>query len=89
MRTTLILDDALMRTVYAKAGQEHRPIKDVVNELLERGLAYSPCSQADPSAAWVCPTHDLGGAAFDYAKAWSVIDAMEAEAVADKVELRK
>lgn len=78
-----------MRTVYAKAGQEHRPIKDVVNELLERGLAYSTGAKANQDSAWVCPTHDLGAAAFDYAKAWAAVDAMEAEAVADKLELRK
>jgi hypothetical protein len=38
---------------------------------------------------WECPSYDLGGIQFDYAKAWELVDAMEAEAVAEKLELRK
>jgi hypothetical protein len=38
---------------------------------------------------WECPTYDLGGIQFDYSKAWELVDAIEAEAVAEKLELRK
>lgn len=39
MRTTLDLPDELMRTVKVRAAQEDRKLKDVIAELLERGLA--------------------------------------------------
>ena len=39
MKTTIELPDALMRTIKVKAAREDRKLKDVVAELLERGLA--------------------------------------------------
>lgn len=85
MRTTLEIKDALMRTIYAKAREEHHSVKEVVNELLEYGL-HRVSGKKDP---WECPAYDLGGIQFDYSKAWELVDAMEAEAVAEKLELRK
>ena len=38
MKTTLDLPDDLMRTVKVKAAREDRRLKDVVAELLQRGL---------------------------------------------------
>jgi hypothetical protein len=88
MRTTLVLDDALMRSVYAKAGQEHRPIKKVMNELLERGLAGSFGILPETNAPWTCQVHKLGGN-LDYSSAWDMVDALEAEAIVSKLELHK
>jgi hypothetical protein len=85
MRTTLDVKDILMRSIYAKAGEEHRPIKDVINETLEAGLDRA----AGKREIWECPTHELGGARFDYTKAWELVGSMEAEAIAEKLELRK
>ncbi|MDA8427387.1 MAG: hypothetical protein M0Z80_14770 [Treponema sp.] len=85
MRTTLDVKDRLMRSIYAKAGEEHRPIKDVVNETLEAGLDRF----SGKRDLWECPTHELGGGRFDYTKAWELVDGMEADAVAEKLELRK
>jgi len=74
-----------MRTIYAKAHEEHHTVKEVVNELLEYGLHRV----SGKKATWECPTYDLGGIQFDYSKAWELVDGMEAEAVAEKLELRK
>lgn len=38
MKTTLDLPDELMRSVKVRAAQEGRKLKDVVAELLQRGL---------------------------------------------------
>lgn len=39
MKTTLELPDELMRAIKVRAAQQDRKIKDVVTELLQRGLA--------------------------------------------------
>jgi len=88
MRTTLVLDDALMRSVYAMAGQEHRPVKDVMNELLERGLACSSGTFVEAAETWSCPVHELGGN-LDYSRAWDLVAALEADAIVKKLELQK
>lgn len=85
MRTTMEVKDHLMRTIYAKAGEEHRSVKDVVNEILEYGLHRV----SGKKGVWECPSFDLGGSRFDYTRAWDLVDTMEADAAADKVELRK
>ena len=85
MRTTLVLKDSLMRSIYAMAGEEHRPIKDVMNDVIEQGLNRA----RDAAGPWICPSHDLGGTGFDYTKAWELVDGLEAAAAAEKLELRK
>jgi len=67
-----------------KAAHEHTTLKDVVNETLTIGLGRAKSVRP----AWKCESHDLGGG-FDYTKAWEKIDSLEAEAVAEKMELRK
>jgi hypothetical protein len=42
MKTTLDLPDDLMREIKIKAAREDRKLKDVVTELLQRGLAAEP-----------------------------------------------
>ena len=46
MKTTLELPDALMRTIKVKAAREDRKLKDVVADLLERGLASEAPAKA-------------------------------------------
>ena len=47
MRTTLDLPDELMRAVKIRAANERRKLKDVMAELLRRGLAEEsgPCAR--------------------------------------------
>lgn len=42
MKTTLDLPDDLMRTVKLRAVQENRKLKDMIADLLRRGLAQQP-----------------------------------------------
>jgi hypothetical protein len=48
MKTTIELPDALMRTIKVKAAREDRKLKDVVAELLERGLAEDASGSKKP-----------------------------------------
>jgi len=49
MKTTLDLPDELMRAIKVRAAQQDRKIKDVVAELLNRGLAQSVSPGAKPA----------------------------------------
>lgn len=53
MKTTLELPDELMRDIRVRAAQSDRRLKDVVEELLRRGLEAPPEPPAnDPLRAW-------------------------------------
>ncbi len=41
-RTTLAIEDHLLRRLKEKAAREGRTLQDVVNELLQQGLAIRP-----------------------------------------------
>ena len=86
MRTTCDLNDALMTRVQQLAVVERISLKEVLNKVILAGL-----ERPNPPAAerWVCPVHDLGTARVDYGKAWALIDQLEADAVAEKMSLRK
>ena len=85
MRTTLDLPDVLMRDIAQRAATEGRSLKAVMGEALSLGLH----KKAGTQERWICPTHALGGQRVDYTKAWALVDALEAEAVAEKVERLK
>jgi len=74
-----------MRDVSGRAAAEGRSLKSVIGEALSLGLH----KKAGTQERWACPTHALGGQRVDYTKAWAVVDALEAEAVAEKVERLK
>lgn len=53
MKTTLELPDELMRAVKIRAASTDRRLRDVVAELIRRGLEAAPQpSAADPIQAW-------------------------------------
>jgi plasmid stability protein len=54
MKTTLDLPDELMRAVKVRAAQQDRKIRDVVAELLRRGLSQAESGSADSPARRVC-----------------------------------
>ena len=85
MRTTLEIKDDLMTTLQTKATEEHRSFKDVTNEILALGLNRAGSSPH----TWFCPTHPMGSRPFNYTKAWRLVDDLEADAVAEKLDLRK
>jgi len=54
MKTTLELPDELMRQLRVRAAQSDRRLKDVVTELVERGLeASNSPEEADRLQAWL------------------------------------
>jgi plasmid stability protein len=50
MKTTLDLPDDLMRTVKIRAIRENRKLKDMIADLLRRGLAQEPAGQGSARA---------------------------------------
>lgn len=53
MKTTLELPDPLMRAVKIRAAQTDRKLKDVVADLIQRGLEAVPAANdTDPLQAW-------------------------------------
>lgn len=85
MRTTMVLDDAMMRDVAGRAAAQGRSLKAVINEALALGLHR----MAGTVPRWSCPTYILGGERADYTKAWALVDGLEADAVAEKLERRQ
>ncbi|TVS02441.1 MAG: DUF2191 domain-containing protein [Cyanobium sp. PLM2.Bin73] len=57
MRTTLTIDDALLRQLRQKALDTGKPFKQVVNDTLRAGLEKSS-EAARPR--YVCPTFSMG-----------------------------
>lgn len=64
MRTTLTLDDDLFMALHDKARAAGRPFKEVVNEVLRRGLF-----ETQPRPAIVAATLDMGAPRIDVTKA--------------------
>jgi hypothetical protein len=46
MRTTLTLDDVVLKAARRRARDQERPLKDVINEALRQGLAMSEAHAA-------------------------------------------
>lgn len=84
MRTTLVLEDTILINLKETAVREQRTLTEVMTETLLRGLGWKT---AEPEP-WKCRSFDLGGG-FDYSNAWNRINELEADAVAEKMELRK
>lgn len=89
MRTTLTLDDALAESLKKIAHQSGKPFKQVVNETLLNGLAYS--KQPTIRKRYQQETFSLGQAAagINLDKALLLADELENEALLQKMEQRK
>ena len=88
MRTTLTLEDDLARALREEARRSGRPLKGIVNETLRVGLA----ARRSPAARRYRLTPvSLGGVVpgVDLDKALRLAEALEDEATARKLELRK
>jgi hypothetical protein len=60
MRTTLTIDDGLLRQLRQKALDSGKPFKQVVNETLEAGLAGPPATMRTP---YRCTVFSIGALA--------------------------
>jgi len=85
MRTTIEYDDALMHEILSIAQKEGTSMKEVVNRTLARGLGFC----AEKSSIFICNTKDLGQARRDIDSAGKLVDELEEEAIAAKLELNK
>ena len=76
MRTTLTIDDALLRQLRQKALDSGKPFKQVVNETLRAGLEKPT---APPGPRYVCPAFSTGplAPAVDLTKANQLAAALE------------
>jgi hypothetical protein len=88
MRTTLTLETDLARALREEAARSGKPLKRVVNETLRAGLAARRARA--PRRYRLTPVH-LGGVVpgVDLDKALRLAEALEDEAIAHKLELRK
>jgi plasmid stability protein len=88
MRTTLTLDDTLVKELKRRAAEEGRPFKEIVNQALAHGLAPQ---SSPPPQPFRQRTHSLGGVqeGVDLTKALQLAAVLEDEEWARKLRLRK
>ena len=89
MRTTLTIDDELVRILKDLAYRSGKSFKDVVNETLRAGLAGQNAIQN--ARPYKVRPSSLGGVnpGINLNKALQIADALEDEEIARKLELRK
>jgi hypothetical protein len=88
VRTTLTLEKDLAQALREEARQSGRPLKRIVNETLRAGLA---ARRAPAARRYRLTPLSLGGvvAGVDLDKALRLAEALEDEATARKLEMRK
>lgn len=87
MRTTLNIDDDLIRQLKQTAQKSRASLRDVVNRALRRGLA-GPTSTT-PRKPYVCPTFNMGKPTLNLDKALALSAGLEDQEVLRELELRK
>ncbi len=89
MRTTLTLDDDLAAALREAAHRTGRPFKAILNETLRAGLTAQG-RRPRPRRYRIEPA-SLGGAVpgIDLDRVLRLADALEEQAIADKLALRK
>jgi hypothetical protein len=88
MRTTLTLEKDLALALREEARRSGRTLKRIVNETLRAGLA---ARKAPPARRYRLTPVSLGGVVpgVDLDKALRLAEALEDEAIARKLEMRK
>lgn len=88
MRTTLTIDDPLLRALRQRALSSGKPFKQVVNEVLRAGLSDPPAAAAPP---YQCPAFHMGQPhpQLDLRKTLSLADRFDDEARLEKGEQRR
>ncbi len=84
MRTTLTIDDALLRQLRQKALDTGKPFKQVVNDTLRLGLTQTTGPQREP---YRCPSFSMGQPRWpvNLDKATALADALEDEELISKM----
>jgi hypothetical protein len=83
MRTTLTLDPDVARMIEEEAHRQHKPIKQVVNEALRRGLAPQGAARSRKRFR-VTPHVTALRPGIDRASFNQLVDELEDDAVVDK-----
>lgn len=86
MRTTIDIDDYLLRQLRQKAHDEGLPLKEVLNRVIHRGLEQPRPKARQP---YRCPTFSMGAPLRPLDKALALADALEDEERARKLRMRR
>ena len=86
MRTTLRIDDDLLRELKERAAAAKISLAQLVNEVIRRGLHASEPELREPLRQ---PTFAMGPARVDLTKALSIADTLEDEEVSRKLNERR
>lgn len=88
MRTTLTIDDDLLRELRQKANDTGSTLKEIVNKALRTGL--KDFNKPRPSKPYKCKTYSLGyPPRADLDHALDLAEHLESEEIARKLSLRK
>lgn len=88
MRTTLTIDDDLMPKIKKMAFETGKPVKEIVNNLLRRGLQSS--DKKSNKKKYTCPEYPMGNPAnYDIDHALKVAESLETDEIVRKIHLRK
>jgi len=89
MRTTLTIEDQLVRKLKQRALETNRSFKDVVNEALRSGLEQNGAGPASRPYQYNPIAMGQANSDLDLNKALRLAGVLEDEALASKIELRK
>lgn len=88
MRTTLTIDDFIMRKLKEEAHQSGKPFKTVVNDVLREGLKRN--SDQISSIPYKCKSFSMGiPSMINLDKSLEIVNSLEDEENARKLALRK
>ena len=88
MRTTIDINDELMRELKEKAHKSGLSLKKTINNALREGLKKS--KEKKNATKYRCPVFSLGHpASYDLDRALDMAENLESEEIARKLKLRK
>ena len=86
MRTTVNVDNHLLKRLRAEAHRQGVSFKEFLDRVLHRGLEERAASRRTP---YVCPTFAMGAPLRQLDKALALADSLEDEEIARELTLRK
>jgi hypothetical protein len=89
MRTTLRIDDELLKELKAHARRERLPLTELVNRMIRSGLRASLDQTARAKRAYREKTFSMGEFNFPVDKALAYAAALEDEEILEKLARRK
>lgn len=88
MRTTVDIEEDLLRAIRDLAHGEETTLRQVVNRAIRLGLKYWRRT-ASRTKRYRCPTFDMGTSRYDLDRALGLAGELEDEEIARKMDLRK